>query len=200
MNKTCISALRAIRAPLALLVGLMLPAVAFAHPGHLSGNVFAQGFLHPFTGLDHLLAMLASGLWAAQLGGRARWQVPAVFVGMMMLGALLGMQTGAVSLVETGVVASVIVLGLLVATAAQARRLSGAVVVAVFAALHGHAHGAEMAPAAGAGLYIAGFALATVLLHSVAVIAATGLQSSRRDAAVRIIGAVIATAGAKMLM
>ena len=214
MNKIVIHVVRASRAPLALLAGLLLPAVAFAHPGHLSAdvppstfllgtflssNVFAQGFVHPFTGLDHLLAMLASGMWAVQLGGRARWQVPMVFVGMMMLGALLGMSTGAVAQVETGVIASVIVLGLLVAATVRAPRASGAVVVAAFAALHGHTHGAEMPSVAGAGFYIAGFALATALLHSVAVIVATLLQSSRRAVLVRIIGALIAAAGTVLL-
>jgi len=184
-----------VRSSLLLVAGLMLPAVAFAHPGHVSGDVFVQGFVHPFTGLDHLLAMLASGMWAAQLGARARWQVPLVFVGMMVIGALVGMQAGAVALVETGIVASVVVFGLLVAAAVRAPQLAGAVVVALFAALHGHAHGAEMASAVGAGHYIAGFVLATGLLHVVAVVATALLQASHRMVLVRIAGALIATAG-----
>lgn len=184
---------------LTLLAGLLLPAVAMAHPGHAVDGAFSQGLLHPFTGIDHLLAMLGSGMWAAQLGGRARWQVPLAFVVMMMIGALVGMHTGVVALVETGIVASVIVLGVLVAAAIRAPHLTGAVVVAVFALLHGHAHGSEMGSVDGAGLYIAGFALATLLLHGIAVAAATLLQVRRRAMLVRTVGALIAAVGAMLL-
>jgi len=199
MNKTFICSTRSIHSALMLLAGLTFPAIAFAHPGHVSGSVFAQGFVHPFTGLDHLLAMLASGMWAAQLGGRARWQVPAVFVGMMMLGAFVGMHTGAVALVETGVVASVVVLGLLVAAAARAPHLIGALVVATFAALHGLAHGSEMASSASIAFYVVGIALATLLLHGVAVGLVTLLLAYHRMALVRAAGVLIAAAGTLLL-
>lgn len=109
--------------------------------------------------------MLAVGLWAGQLGGRARWQVPAAFVGVMILGGLVGMTGVAVPAVEVGIVASVLVLGALIAAAVRLPVIASMALVGAFAFFHGVAHGAEM-PADATGLsYATGFTIATALLH-----------------------------------
>ena len=114
-----------------------------------------------------MLAMVAVGLWAGLNGGRALWAWPAAFVGVMLAGGALGMAGVAVPMVEPGILASVIVLGLLVLTAARLPVALGAALVAAFALLHGHAHGAELPGGAAAATYAAGFALATAALHAV---------------------------------
>ena len=113
-----------------------------------------------------MLAMVAVGLWAGLNGGRALWAWPVAFVGVMLAGGALGMAGVAVPMVEPGILASVIVLGLLVLTAARLPVALGAALVGVFALLHGHAHGAELPTEAAAATYAAGFALATALLHA----------------------------------
>ena len=149
------------------LAAILAPAAAWAHPGHDATVGFAQGFVHPVTGLDHVLAMVAVGLFAAQLGGRALWAVPLSFVAVMAAGGALGIAGIALPLVEAGIAMSVIVLGLAVALRWQAPVAIAASLVAVFAVFHGHAHGSEM-PAEVAGLgYGLGFMLATALLHGV---------------------------------
>jgi urease accessory protein len=164
------------------------PALAQAHPGHGSGVGFTHGFAHPMMGLDHLLAMLAVGLWAAQLGGRAAWLVPAAFVSVMSAGSALGMSGANLPMVEQGIVASVLILGLLIATAARLPLGASAALVGVFALFHGLAHGTEM-PASASGLaYAAGFAVATALLHAIGWLAA----KSARVEWVRLAGAAIA--------
>lgn len=150
---------------LAALAMVAAPASAFAHTGigHASG--FISGFTHPIGGLDHILAMVAVGVFAAYLGGRALWLVPAAFVAMMAIGGWIGVQGFAVPYVEAGIAASVIVLGLAVAARLTLPAVAAAALVGVFAIFHGHAHGAEM-PMDASGLgYAAGFMLATALLH-----------------------------------
>ncbi len=149
-------------ASLALLLGA-LPTLAYAHPGHAGG--LAHGLAHPFTGLDHLCAMVAVGLWAAQMGGRAAWLVPLSFVAVMALGGLLGMAAIAVPFVETGIVMSLLALGLLIAAAIRLPLVLSAIIAGVFALFHGYAHGAEMSPGASALAYALGFMSASALLH-----------------------------------
>src|ERR1043166_5664100 len=105
--------LKRVAAAAALL--LATSGTAFAHTGHGDAGGFVHGFLHPLGGLDHVLAMGAAGLFAAHLGGRALWLVPATFVAVMALGGALGMAGGALPFVETGIALSVVVLGLAVA-------------------------------------------------------------------------------------
>jgi urease accessory protein len=175
----------------------LLPALAQAHPGH-GGSGFASGFAHPVHGLDHILAMLAVGLWAAQLGGRAKWLVPAAFVSVMALGGALGMAGVAVPFAEQGIVASVLVLGVLIASAARLPVAAGMAVVGIFALCHGHAHGVEM-PGTAAGLsYGLGFVGATVLLHACGIGAALMMQRSAESGWLRATGAAICTAGILM--
>ncbi len=147
----------------AAVVPLLLASfAAWGHPAD------AAGFVHPFTGLDHLLAMLAVGLWAAQLGGRWTWAVPLAFVASMALGGALGFAGVNLPFVEPMIAASVLVLGLLVALQVRLR-YSGLVLVGAFAIFHGIAHAAEMPAETPRLVYAAGFVLATALLHAAGV-------------------------------
>lgn len=148
-----------------LFLAFVLPASAYAHES--AGSV--SGFVHPFSGLDHVLAMLALGLWAGQRGGRALWVLPGTFVAMIAIGGFLGASGIHVPFVEHGIVVSVIVLALLVAVPARLSLATSAAVVGLFALFHGHAHGVEM-PANASGLaYGAGFMLASAVLHGIGV-------------------------------
>jgi len=177
-----------------VLSGLM-PVLAHAHPLPGETHSFAAGFTHPLSGLDHILAMVAVGLWAAQLGGRCRWAVPAAFVSLMIVGGALGMTGVYVPAVESGIAASVLVLGILIAAAVKLPMLPGMALVGLFAIFHGHAHGTEI-PAAASGLnYAAGFVLATAGLHASGV--ALGLLAQKHMPALtlRLAGATIAVVG-----
>ena len=155
---------------------------------------FGSGFAHPLHGLDHILVMVAVGLWAAQLGGRARWLVPASFVGVMVLGGALAMAGLHVPFTEEGILLSVLVLGILVAVAARFPLAASMTIVGIFAFFHGHSHGTEMPANAVGYAYGAGFALATVLLHASGIGMAYAVQSVKLPV-VRWAGAAIALAG-----
>jgi urease accessory protein len=180
---------------ISLAVLCLFASSAYAHTGNHLVTGFASGLTHPLSGLDHLLAMIAVGLWAAQLGGRALWAVPAAFVGAMVLGG--GLAWGGFSLpqVETGIAASVLVLGLLVATQRQWAVPAGMAIAAGFAIFHGYAHGLEMPQAVSPARYALGFVLATVCLHGVGI--AGGLLGRR---AMRMAGIGIAASGAVLLV
>ena len=154
-----------------------LPSMAFAHPGLGSPESFAAGVAHPLLGLDHVAAIVGVGLWAALKGHRAVWVWPATFVGMMSIGGALGMAHMALPLVDPGILASVIVMGLLVVFAVDLPIVAGAAIIAVFALLHGHAHGSEVPETANGVMYVVGVALATASLHGVGV---TFALSARR--------------------
>lgn len=159
------------RALLALLF-VLVPSAAFAHPGHGDAIGFVHGFMHPVSGLDHILAMVAVGVFAAVLGGRALILVPLSFVGMMTLGFLLGVGGVNLPFVELGIALSSIVIGAVAASGRSMPVAAAMSFVGVFAVFHGHAHGTEM-PATAAGLdYALGFMAATAALH-VAGIGAT---------------------------
>ena len=166
---------------------------AFAHPGH-GAESFAAGVAHPLTGLDHIAVMVAVGLWAALKGGKAIWAWPLAFVGVMLVGGTLGMVHVPLPFVEPGILASVVALGLLVALAVDLPISAGVAIISVFALLHGHAHGTEV-PEDAAGLdYMAGFALATAMLHLVGI--AAGLASGLKYRALaRAAGAACAAIG-----
>lgn len=152
---------------------------AHAHVDPVAHGSFASGFTHPIFGWDHVLAMVAVGLWATQLGRRGLVVVPTTFVATMVFGFALALAGAALPLVEPVILASVIALGLLVAFALRLSPALGAVVVAGFALFHGFAHGAEMG-AAGAAAYGAGFAVATALLHGVGIGLVVGFEALRR--------------------
>lgn len=166
---------------------------AFAHPGHETSG-FASGLAHPVLGLDHILAMLAVGLWAAQLGGRAVWAVPASFVGVMLAGGALGMAGADLPLVESGILASVLVLGLLVATAAKLPLYANVTLAGLFALCHGHAHGAELAAGASGLAYAAGFALATACLHLAGLGLGYAFKQLKAEKLLRVAGGAVSAA------
>ena len=178
----------------AAVFGLVVACGAEAHPLHESGGWIA-GFVHPFLGWDHLLAMIAVGLWAAQLGGRALWALPATFVTIMGGGALLALNGFALPQVESGIAASVLALGLLIAFAARLRLGVGVALVATFALFHGHSHGTELPAMFSALAFGAGFAVSTALLHVAGIV--LGRTFQRR--AVRIAGGCVALVGLSML-
>lgn len=149
---------------------VLAPTLAFAHPG-LPGHThdLASGFVHPFSGLDHILAMVAVGLFAAQLGGRALWAVPASFVGMMAAAGVAGMSGIALPLTETGIALSVIVLGGAVALRLALPVAAATALVGFFAIFHGYAHGLETPETASGLLYGLGFVAATAALHALGI-------------------------------
>ncbi len=180
---------------LAAIAVLGLSSGAFAHPGHEGG--LTGGLAHPFTGLDHVLAMVAVGLWASQLGRPAMWLLPAVFPVVMAGGALLGANGVALPFVELGIVASVVVLGAAVAFGLRVSLTLSAALVGVFALFHGHAHGAELPAAGSALLYGTGFVAATLVLHAVGV----GIGAlAQRTFVLRTAGGAIAATGLLLLV
>jgi urease accessory protein len=184
------------RLALTLLVLVLGSGAAFAHPGHGAAASFAAGVAHPLSGLDHIAVMVAVGLWAALKGGRALWVWPAAFVGVMLIGGALGMAHVAVPLVEPGILASVVALGLMVALAVDLPVAAGAAIVAVFALLHGHAHGSEVAETLSGAEYMAGFAFATVTLHGVGIGFAQIMTRAHLRPLIRIAGVVCVAIGA----
>lgn len=185
----------ALRRILFLLPFLLLPSLAQAHPGHGAANGLAGGFVHPLTGLDHLCAMIAVGLWAAQLGGRALWAVPLAFVSVMTLGALAGMNGHALPFVEQGIAASVLILGILIAAALRLPLAASIVLVGAFALFHGYAHGAEIPANASGFAYGAGFVVATAGLHLLGIGLGLTAQKLATEQMVRYAGGVIAMCG-----
>ena len=143
---------------------IFAPAAALAHPGHDGAGGLVHGFFHPVTGIDHVLAMIAVGVLAAQYGGRALWLVPMSFLVPMAAAGAVGMAGIPVQIVEAGIGLSVVVLGLMIAFQIKPPTLVAMVVVGFFALFHGYAHGSEM-PKGLAGLsFAAGFLIATALL------------------------------------
>jgi urease accessory protein len=143
---------------------VLAPAAALAHPGHDGAGGLLHGFVHPVTGIDHVLAMIAVGVLAAQYGGRALWLVPMSFLVAMAAAGAVGMAGIPVQIVEAGIGLSVVVLGLMIAFQIKPPTLVAMVVVGFFALFHGYAHGSEM-PKGLAGLsFAAGFLIATALL------------------------------------
>lgn len=176
-------------------VALAASAAASAHPGHADGAL--AGLAHPFMGLDHLLAMVAVGVWASQMGGRAKLLVPVSFVAIMALSAGLAMAGVALPMVEGGIATSVLLLGLLIAFSVKVTPALGAGIVGLFALFHGYAHGSEMPAMGSAWQYGLGFVVATGALHAVGL----GLGDSLRKQAawVRGAGAMVAASGAWMM-
>jgi urease accessory protein len=188
--------------PKALLVAaflLALPSAAAAHTGAGSVFGFASGFLHPLGGLDHLLAMVAVGLLAAQLGGSAMWLVPVAFVATMIAGAHAGFAGLALRGAEFGIALSVIAIALPVALSLGMPTGLAMALVGVFAIFHGHAHGAEIPVGAHAGLYVSGFALATVLIHAVGVSLGVLGRSAAGPPVLRLAGGTIVVIGCLLL-
>jgi urease accessory protein len=168
---------------------------ASAHTGVDHEYSFFAGLRHPFTGADHTLAMVAVGLWAGLNGGRALWAWPLAFVGLMIAGGVLGAAEISLPLVEPGILTSVVVLGLLIVLAVRVPLAAGAAIVAVFALLHGHAHGSEVHLELAALPHALGFIAATALLHAFGVGAAYIASGDYGRLVVRGAGALVAALG-----
>ncbi|QKC93787.1 HupE/UreJ family protein [Mesorhizobium sp. NZP2298] len=182
------------RLSLSAILFLAAAMPAYAHVGVGTTSSFTAGFGHPLSGLDHMTVMIAVGLWAALKGGRAIWAWPAAFVGVMLSGAALGMAHVPMPFVEPGILASVVALGLLVALAVDLPVSAGVAIIGLFALFHGHAHGTEVPENAGGLEYMAGFAIATVMLHAVGIAAGLSLGLRFRGLA-RVAGAACAAIG-----
>ncbi len=156
-------------AALATVAAAAIPTVASAHPGFGEIHDLAHGFAHPFTGLDHMIAMLAVGVFAAQLGGRALWLVPGTFVAVMAAAGVAGMLGVTIPYVETGIALSVLALGAAIAFAIRVPVAIAMALVGFFAIFHGHAHGTEMPASASGVLFGLGFVTATALLHTIGI-------------------------------
>lgn len=155
---------------------IALPTAAFAHPGHAETAGLLSGFMHPVGGIDHILAMVAVGVFAFVLGGRALFLVPLAFVAMMAAGFVLGVSGVNLPFVELGIALSSIVIGAAAAWGKPMPVAAAMALVGAFAVFHGHAHGAEM-PANAAGFeYALGFMLATAALHLSGIGAALGVS------------------------
>jgi urease accessory protein len=181
---------------------MLLPALAQAHPGlPAHSQSFISGAAHPLSGLDHLLAMIAVGIFAAQRGGRALWQIPLAFVSVMAAGGILGMTgMGPIPLIEQAIAASVLVLGFLIASSSQLPLRAIVPLVGLFALFHGYAHGAEMPAMASGLIYGTGFLITTVFLHLCGI--AVGFAVQRRGSVkmVRTAGCAIASVGVWLVL
>lgn len=186
----------------ALAIGCLAATPAFAHVGLGDHGGFAHGFMHPLGGADHVLAMLGVGILAAQLGGRAMWAPPASFIVMMIAGGLLGFSGAGVPYVETGIAASVLVVGALIALNVEIPVAVAMALAGGFAVFHGFAHGAELPADSGPLAFGVGFVLATALLHGagVGIGSLVGrLAGGAQLWAPRIVGGAMALAGVSLL-
>ncbi|MCS6813445.1 MAG: HupE/UreJ family protein [Cyanobacteria bacterium] len=181
----------------ALLLGttaitVLLPTIAQAHTGQGAASGFWHGVTHPIGGLDHILAMVAVGIWASQIGGKALWIVPLSFVGVMALSGIAGMAGVPLPLVEQGIVLSVLVLGVLIAATAKFPLPVSAAIVGLLAIFHGYAHGAEMPDNTTGLLYGLGFVISTALLHAIGIGAGWLVQRFTKEQVIRYVGGAIA--------
>jgi urease accessory protein len=176
----------------------LIPSAVLAHVGHADApSGFAAGFLHPFTGVDHLAAMLAVGIWSAMTTRRI-WVAPLSFAGLLLIGALAGIAGVAFPAVEPMIAASLLVIGLLLATQAKLPLAACAALVGAFALFHGAAHGAELAASASVAAALAGMVLGTALIHVAGL--ALGRYALRRHVLwARAAGGLISVLGVGLL-
>ena len=176
----------------------LVPAVASAHVGVGDTHGFVHGFSHPMSGLDHNLAMVAVGLFAAHLGGRALWLVPLTFVSVMAFAGVLGLAGVWLPFVEVGIAMSVVVFGLAIAFQLNVPTLAAMGLVGFFAIFHGYAHAVEMPESASGLAYGVGFVFATGLLHAVGIGVALTISYAGQKYSHRIVqvgGGAMAVAG-----
>jgi urease accessory protein len=182
----------------AILLCLAGAPPALAHTGSVTGG-FVGGFAHPLLGPDHVIAMVAVGLWGAFLGAPAIYTLPVVFPLVMAAGGVLGILGVPVPGVEVGIATSAVILGMMVALAAQPPLWVAAVIVGTFAIFHGHAHGAELPPGVDAVAYSAGFVVATGCLHLAGIAFGVLARWPAGRVAVRAAGGAIAIGGLMFL-
>lgn len=173
----------------------LMASTAWAHVQEGQAAGFLAGLSHPVSGLDHVLAMVAVGLWGAQLGLPAIWLLPVAFPLVMAFGGFLGLVGIPLPGVEIGIALSALALGIAVAAEARPPLWASALLVAVFAVFHGHAHGTEL-PEGQSGLaYSLGFVVATGLLHAAGIAIGLVHRWSAGRAALRVLGALVAIGG-----
>jgi urease accessory protein len=178
----------------------MLPLLAQAHTESAIGGGFARGFMHPLTGGDHLLAMVAVGMWGAILGAPLVWLLPVTFPMLMVVGAVAALAGLALPAIEPGVALSVLVLGGAIASFWRAPVPVAIAIVAFFGFLHGYAHGKELPTAALPAAYATGFVLASGLLHGTGIAIGAVRSVRRGDLVLRGLGAIVACVGAWLLV
>jgi urease accessory protein len=190
---------RSVLAAHAALASLLWPALAWAHAEQGRAEGFLAGLRHPVSGMDHVLAMIAVGLWGAQLGAPAIWLLPVTCPLVMAFGGMLGLAGVALPGVEVGIAVSAIVLGLAVLAEGRPALWVAALIVGFFAIFHGHAHGAELPAGGDAVLYSAGFVVATGMLHATGIGIGLVHRWGWGRMALRGAGAVVASAGVYFL-
>ncbi|MBL8643798.1 MAG: HupE/UreJ family protein [Rhodospirillaceae bacterium] len=178
---------------------MMSASAAFAHTGEYTASGFLAGFSHPLFGADHVLAMVAVGLWAGLTGGRAQALIPASFLAAMALGSVMGAEGLGLPAVELGIALSVVALGALVAVNPSLPVAVSMALVAGFAVFHGHAHGAEMAEGVNGFTYGLGFIAATALLHGTGLAAVVAVKRRGPQMMLRIAGGAVGAAGVALL-
>ena len=181
-----------------MLLGVMQPLSAHTTGGAIGG--LASGLGHPFIGIDHLLAMLAVGIWAYQLGGSAIWKVPLVFVLTLLVGASIGLAGLGLPYIEPMIAASLMVFGLMIAMKSRVMPVAASVLVGLFAVFHGYAHGTEMPLAISPLAYITGFTLATIGLHALGLLLGYGMQRCAKTLLLRVGGFGLAGTGLLFLV
>lgn len=181
------------------LLATLWPALAWAHVEEGRAEGFLAGLHHPISGLDHVLAMVAVGLWGAQLGASAVWLLPVTFPMVMAFGGMLGLMGVPLPGVEVGIALSGILLGLAVLSEWRPPLWSSAVIVGFFAIFHGHAHGTELPAGASGLLYSIGFVMATGTLHAIGIGIGVIHRWGWGKVALRAAGAGVASAGAYFL-
>lgn len=177
-----------------------VPEAAFAHAEGESVSGFLTGLSHPISGWDHILAMIAVGLWGALLGPPALWVLPIAFPVAMAAGGMLGLLGISLPWVEIGIAVSSVVLGLLILANAKLSLVIAIPLVMVFALFHGHAHGTELSPGADAVLYSLGFVIATGLLHAFGILVGAAEKLPMGRTAVRALGGGVLFGGMYFLM
>ena len=181
------------------LLSVIWPAAALAHTRGGEAVGFVAGVEHPISGLDHVVAMIAVGLWGAQLGAPAVWLLPVTFPMVMAVGGMVGLMGVALPGIEVGIAISAIALGFAVCREARPRLWIAALVVGVFAIFHGNAHGTELPPGANGLLYSIGFVIATGLLHATGIGIGVAHRWPVGRVALRAAGAAVALAGIAFL-
>ena len=182
---------------------MSISAIARAHigTGTAENGAFMAGVTHPLLGLDHLLAMLAIGLWAGQNKGRTLWIAPLSFMLFMVIGGILGMFNFNLPITEHAILVSLIVFGGLITLSIKPNTVIAIILISIFAIFHGHAHGTEMAITASVAQYIIGFMLTTGLLHLIGIaIAKTSLFNSKAYVSKVAGSGIVATGIALMIM
>ena len=167
--RACLPRTGFLQCTLAILLGLVCVQVAHAHVEGGQAAGFVTGLQHPWSGLDHVLAMIAVGLWGAQLGSPALWLLPIAFPMMMAMGAMMGLLGIPVPGVEIGIALSSVVLGTMILVEGRPKLAVAISIVGVFAIFHGHAHGTELPPGQSGMLYSMGFVMATGCLHGLGI-------------------------------